>query len=195
MKPIQPIKTPYAPTVVGHSSRWCNCECCPLHEHRTKVVLWRGQLPCDVLFIGEAPGVSEDATGQPFIGPSGKLLDKLLAEVFTRCRKFRFAITNTIACIPRDLENFDLADGKIRQPSKEEIAACRPRLLEFIDIAKPKRLVLVGKIASKLTYLERLKLPTLSIVHPAYMLRKGGASSLDYKRVVLTLAEWMKGKA
>lgn len=56
-------------------------------------MLGRGDIPCDLLFIGEAPGVSEDALGQPFIGPAGKLLDQLIkssvgdARVCTTCRR------------------------------------------------------------------------------------------------------------
>lgn len=46
----------------------------------TKVCLARGAVPCDILFIGEAPGQSEDALGKPFCGPAGKLLDQLINE-------------------------------------------------------------------------------------------------------------------
>jgi uracil-DNA glycosylase len=55
--------------------RGCGSNLCPLAR---KVVLARGTLPCDVLFIGEGPGVSEDVTGRPFVGPAGSLLDHIV---------------------------------------------------------------------------------------------------------------------
>jgi len=145
------------------------------------------------LFIEEAPGISEDATGLPFIGRSGKLLDRLLSDVAERTHVPEYAITNVVACIPRDLEKFFLEDNKVRAPTKPEIDACSHRLLEFIKLCKPKQIVLIGKIAGKTKSLEKLKLPTLTITHPAYMLRKGGHTSLEYRRALLMLVEFLKG--
>jgi uracil-DNA glycosylase family 4 len=48
-----------------------------------RVVLVRGSVPCDVLFIGEAPGQSEDVVGRPFVGPAGKLLDRIIEDALS----------------------------------------------------------------------------------------------------------------
>ncbi len=67
-----------------HVLNWKDCERCYLSQRRTKVVLCRGTLPCDVLFVGESPGKSEDVLGEPFIGPSGQLLGKIVQKALSR---------------------------------------------------------------------------------------------------------------
>lgn len=71
--------------------RWkggCGSELCG--KPKNKIVLARGQVPCDVLFIGEAPGASENIVGKPFVGPAGKLLDEIIEKTIrsaTICNK------------------------------------------------------------------------------------------------------------
>lgn len=154
--------TPYQ----QHKRYWSGCERCCLCEHRKKVVLCRGRLPCDVLFIGEAPGMSEDVIGRPFVGPAGKLLDAIAEEALgDRSRAF----TNLVACIPKDGELV-----KTGEPPKESIEACAPRLLELIEMANPKLFVAVGVLAGKWLPKIYKELPvdrTIQIVHPAAILR------------------------
>jgi len=57
-----------------------NCTNCQLHKTRKQVVVGRGTIPADILFIGEAPGISEDTIGLAFIGEGGKLLDYMIQE-------------------------------------------------------------------------------------------------------------------
>ncbi len=130
--------TPYK----KHKSKWSGCVRCCLHRNRTCVVLARGKVPCDVLLIGEAPGVSEDVFGKPFFGPAGKLLDRIIeAAIGEQCD---YALTNLVACIPIG------GDGnKAQEPSKEAIEACAPRLVEFVRLCKPKLIVLVGRLTEK----------------------------------------------
>lgn len=154
-----------------HTARWEGCTACPLCEGRSKVVLARGRLPCDVLFVGEAPGESEDALGVPFIGPAGKLLDRIVSEALDAvpvcpvcrshksvidlagewaCRRhpghdlveLRTAFTNLVACVPRDEDG-----GKTAEPPPEAVEACAPRLEEFVALAKPRLIVCVGHLA------------------------------------------------
>lgn len=125
-----------------HVARWKDCRGCSLCERRNRVVLARGKLPCDVLFIGEAPGESEDTLGQPFIGPAGKLLDWLIEQAGGA--DHRIAFTNLIACIPRDETG-----KKVIDPPKEAIDACRDRLIEILSIACPSVVVYVGKASQK----------------------------------------------
>lgn len=136
-----PKLSPYA----IHKKRWKGCERCNLCENRSNVVLARGELPCDILFVGEAPGPSENTLGRPFIGPAGKLLDRII-EAARGSYRARLAWTNLVGCIPLgdDSKKFD-------EPPKEAIEACAPRLRELVAIAKPKVIVTVGTLADKWT--------------------------------------------
>ncbi len=182
-----------------HVERWKDCTDCFLHERRTEIVLARGKVPCDILFVGDAPGTSEDGLGLPFVGPAGKLLDEIVEDAgLTEDPKktvdgidmsYRLAFTNLIACIPLD------DDGKLEEPPPESVHACQSRLIEFVDIAKPKLLVRVGKVASDyLTpgYTTSVKLRHqcryIDIVHPAFILRAVHAQqSILKQRAVVTL--------
>jgi len=151
--------------------RWIDCTECELCDVRRKTVLARGKLPCDVLFIGEAPGQSEDVLGKPFVGPAGKLLDVTIEQAGGS--EVRLAFTNLVCCIPKD----ELGGNKINEPHKEHIQACSERLLEFIRVAKPCAFVCVGKLAAK--WLPKIvkddewyrDTASVEIVHPAAILR------------------------
>jgi DNA polymerase len=151
-----------------HVARWRDCTACPLSQQRSNIVLARGQVPCEVLFIGEAPGASEDALGLPFVGPAGHLLDQIVDRALLQGT--RYALTNLVCCFPRDAK----AEG-YNEPEHSEILACRPRLVEFIRLAKPKLVVCVGSLAWQ--YVEHdaygmvLGAHVIQIVHPAAILR------------------------
>ena len=154
-----------------HVKTWKECKQCSLHETRKNVVLCRGQIPCQVLFIGEAPGESEDTLGVPFIGPSGHLLNRIVSESLPK--DISRAFTNLIGCIPRDHRG-----SKAKEPDQESIEACKPRLEDLIKIAQPKLIVCVGVFAKD--YLNRgykhtvrydPKIKTVEIAHPASILR------------------------
>lgn len=186
-----------------HVHRWGKCTKCSLCETRDKVVLARGKIPCDVLFIGEAPGTSENVLGRPFVGPAGILLNQMIDEAFERenVEPPRMAFTNLIACIPLGDDG-----AKTAEPSIESIKACAPRLREFVRIAKPKLIVLVGKLAAKhvqgqsqfsndqenypLEWIPRNKfLKFVEIVHPAAILRAPISNQgLMRQRCVVTLS-------
>lgn len=134
-KQIKPL-SPYQ----QHKQKWINCQLCSLCNTRTKVCLARGNIPADILIIGEAPGSSEDIFGQPFMGPAGHLLNGILQEALQA--RFSIYLTNIVACMPVDEDN-----TKTAEPDKASIKACRPRLIEIIRIVKPKAIVLAGKLA------------------------------------------------
>lgn len=141
--------------------QWGDCKACPLHQCRERIVLFRGRIPADILFIGEAPGGSENEWGMPFVGPSGDYLDGLLAECgldVDRC-----CFTNTVCCIPLN-ENSDT-----REPSKDEIKACSKRLTSFITFgARPRLIVYVGRIAAAAT--KGISGWSIAVKHPSYFL-------------------------
>lgn len=147
-----------------HKDRWKNCKLCELCKVRSRVVLLRGKTPCDILFIGEAPGVSEDVLGQPFVGPAGKLLDRMISDA--GLGPLRLAFTNLVACIPID-------DKGKKEPKKDHIEACSSRLREICDITKPNIVVMVGKLSTKWVpkIINKLPLQKVSIIHPAAILR------------------------
>lgn len=159
-----------------HVEEWKDCTRCHLSETRKKIVLAKGEVPAEILFVGEAPGESEDVIGRPFVGPAGHLLDKIIEMSVGEINLHRtadgkellgVAYTNVVACIPR------LGDGgKATEPDVESIISCLPRLEEFIEIVSPNLLVAVGELASKwLAKIPHREIPKVDIYHPAYILR------------------------
>ena len=172
-----------------HVRDWSACTRCSLSERRTRVVLGRGSLPCDVLFVGEAPGTSEDSLGQPFKGPAGKVLDSIIGSSLPEGT--RVAMTNLVGCIPLDEQN-----DKTAEPEDESVRACSPRLVEFADMASPKLIVCVGKLAThwlnttmtRDTVRLKQDVRKVDIVHPAAILRANPAArGIMAKRCVVTI--------
>ena len=141
-----------------HVENWSGCTRCALSSSRKRVVLARGKLPCDVLFVGEAPGDSEDVLGKPFVGPAGHLLDYMIERAIGG-RDLRIAFTNVIGCIPKE------AGTKANEPPKWAIQECAPRLAEFVAIACPRLTFNVGRIS------EKHGPKGVGLVHPAAILR------------------------
>lgn len=174
--------TPYQ----THRKRWRKCTSCELHERRNQVVLARGRVPAPVLFIGEAPGASEDVIGRPFVGPAGKLLDRVIERAIDgRCD---YAITNLVACIPKGEDG-----AKAVEPSKACIMHCKERLQEFVALCKPKLVVCVGKLAAK--WVPNVIATTgewavVEIIHPAAILRMNVAQQgLAMQRAMIVVSD------
>jgi uracil-DNA glycosylase len=99
-----------------------DCRRCQLHETRTTVVFGAGNADADLMFIGEAPGATEDKLGLPFVGQAGKLLDTLLGEIgLDRSEVF---IANTLMCRPPGNRN----------PHPHELDACQGYLHSKIEL-------------------------------------------------------------
>lgn len=167
-----------------HVVKWKDCKRCSLCEQRNKVVLARGKIPCDILFIGEAPGASEDVLGKPFIGPAGKLLDAIIQSGLRE--DLTFAMTNLVACIPKGDDG-----NKIGEPEKENIKACMPRLEEFVSICKPQAVVAVGKLSQKHTRCAfGCSQSIIGMIHPAAILRMDvSQKGLGIQRCVVALQD------
>lgn len=167
---------------------WLKCKRCALCKTRRAVVIGRGKLPADILFIGESPGKSEDLRGEAFIGPSGRLLDKLIVDAVHINRliyKPSIFITNTVGCRPCD-EKF----GANRQPNKEEILSCMQRVLLINELCNPAVIIFLGKIAED--YYKGIFNTEYSLPHPAYLLRQGGDKSPFYLQTVRKLSNIIK---
>lgn len=160
-------------------SKWENCSNCSLCEVRKNIVLCKGKVPCDVLFVGEAPGLNEDALGIPFVGPAGKLLDQQIGEALVNScnEELRVCFTNLVCCIPK------INGRKTGEPPKETVAACSARLDEFLCLCKPRMTVAVGDLAKK----NLAELADVSITHPAAILRAEIVRKdlMDHKVVVI----------
>ena len=111
------------------------CRKCGLWRGATQSVPGEGSFDAKVVFVGEAPGFNEDQKGIPFCGAAGKLLDKLLA--LARLKRDEVFITNVLKHRP---------PGN-RDPSPEEIGACRSFLDHQIEIFEPKIIVTLGRFS------------------------------------------------
>ena len=189
-----------------HQQTWKNCTACSLCQGRRNVVLFRGQIPCDVLFIGEAPGASEDVLGSPFVGPAGHLLDGIISKAMPEeyatdengddvySPKFRVGYTNLIACIP-----LDESGSKVKEPPEQSIKACETRLGEIIEVCSPKLVVCVGKLPEKwlpklFGFSPNLFDRLVTITHPAALLRmEGFQQGLATQQAVVTLRDAFAG--
>jgi uracil-DNA glycosylase family 4 len=155
-----------------------SCTRCPLAQGRTHVVFGEGDPNADLMIIGEAPGRDEDVQGRPFVGRSGQLLDRLIAEE-AGLRRGQTYIANVVKCRP---------PGN-RDPQPDEIAACRPYLQAQVEQVRPRVVLTLGNFSTRLLLdtkegITRLRgraypwgpdgtvlVPTF---HPAAALRGGG---------------------
>ena len=154
------------------------CEClkctkCDLCKGRTNVVFGYGNPLAEVMFIGEGPGEQEDLQGKPFVGRSGKLLDKMLSEIGLS-RENNIYIANMVKCRP----------PKNRDPLPEEQNMCIDWLRNQTALLKPKIIVAVGRIAAmriidpniKITkdhgkFYKKKDVLMMPTIHPAAILR------------------------
>ena len=127
------------PTLAELEREAASCTRCPLAGGRTNVVFGVGDPNADLMFVGEGPGREEDLKGEPFVGRSGQLLDRLMQEEIGISRD-RVYIGNVVKCRP---------PGN-RDPLPDEIAACRPYLEQQVDLIRPKVVVTLGNFATRL---------------------------------------------
>ena len=181
-----------------HVLKWQNGCGNGICDSAVKKCFVRGTVPCDVLFVGEAPGESENVLGEPFVGPAGKLIDRIILEAFT-WTSFSHALTNLVCCIPRDEDG-----NKATEPVSDEIENCRPRLNELMKLCKPRMLVCVGQLSkefvlglrprqsliNQIDWLPRGKtLQLVDIVHPAAILRANYAQQgFMIRKAIVTLS-------
>ncbi len=99
------------------------------------------------MFIGEGPGFDEDHKGEPFVGKSGQLLDKIMASIgLSRQTVF---IANVVKCHPMKDPGSPESRGNDRQPTPEEEEACRPFLDEQIRLIAPKVIMTIGAVPAR----------------------------------------------
>lgn len=111
------------------------CTLCRLHKGRILAVPGEGPVFARVLLVGEAPGRDEDATGRPFVGRAGRILEAALTAA--RLPRSSVFITNVVKCRP----------PKNRRPKPDEVAACRMYLMGQIAFVQPRVIVTLGATA------------------------------------------------
>jgi DNA polymerase len=148
------------------------CIRCKLHTTRTHIVFGEGSPTAELMFIGEGPGADEDATGRPFVGAAGKLLDKIIAAIgYTRDEVY---IANVVKCRP---------PGN-RKPEKDESSTCQQFLFRQIAAIRPKVIVSLGNTPAEALIgikggITRIRgefydyhgIKLMPTFHPAYLLR------------------------
>lgn len=148
----------------------------PLANAGTNIVISRGNPNARLLLIGEAPGPQENIQGKPFVGPAGKLLDKILLAANFDPEKDVY-ITNSVFRMPPG------DDKAFRKPSDAEVDYYRPFVFEIIHIIDPLVILLTGNVACQ-SVLRRTGITSLRgqwtqmgdrwlmpIFHPSYLLR------------------------
>lgn len=178
---------------------YLRCARCHLSARRNRVAFYRGSPEAAVVFIGEGPGAMEDEQGVPFVGPSGRLQDRLLEGVGIDSAAIGWM--NIVGCRPTD-RRF----GPDRPPTIVEQVACSERTLMLLRAVRPSVVVCLGKVACGMFWSEAPPpwtwhaMPWGLIVghgrHPSYLLRrimvKGGeAERVAAARFYATLRERM----
>lgn len=188
------------PELSLHKEKWEGCKDCILHESAKQKVFYRGDLPCQILFIGDAPGPAEDDLGIPFVGPLAPIFNQVLERgLASHPEKLTYAITNAVLCKPPVKEGTLEAN---RDLTSEEIKACSGRLSQFLILANPKLVVNVGKTADKATIQAFMAsdtyYKTVTISHPGFIERSEDKVR-EVERAVLQLSQaihnvFQKGK-
>ena len=150
-----------------------SCTKCRLCETRSKVVFGVGNPNAEVFIVGEGPGREEDLQGEPFVGRSGQLMDKMLAHVGLS-RQSNVYIGNMVKCRPP--EN--------RDPLPDEVEQCIGYLRNQVYLIRPKIIVCMGRVAAtclidkefKVTrqhgqFIEKNGVLMMGTFHPAALLR------------------------
>jgi uracil-DNA glycosylase len=159
-------------TIEAVAERIRTTYCCELCPNRTNAVPGEGNPRARMVLVGEGPGATEDATGRPFVGQAGQLLDTILEAIDVP--RTSVYITNIVKCRP----------PQNRKPLPDEIAACIPYLHRQLEIIAPKVIVAMGGTAGEALLGVRKSLgdlrgkvhtyngiPLIVTYHPAALLR------------------------
>ena len=169
------------------------CTRCDLAMTRTNTVFASGDPYSPLMLVGEGPGENEDATGLPFVGRAGKLLDDILAAV--DLSRDKVYLTNTVKCRAAVQEGGRM---KNRQPKTTEIRACNPYLQGQMEAVKPEIILCLGGPAAKTLIDKDFRITkdrgkwydlangarAMATFHPAYVLRQRGDDLDNTKRLV-----------
>jgi uracil-DNA glycosylase len=167
-----------------------DCTRCKLSTTRKSIVFGVGDPNAPLMFVGEGPGEQEDKRGEPFVGPAGELLDKMI-EAMGWSRRSVF-INNIVMCRPPGNRN----------PEPEEVAACKPFLDARIGSIAPRIIVALGRPAANTLlgrdapistlrgkFHDRNGVRVMPTFHPAYLLREPDRKRDTWADLKLVMAE------
>lgn len=165
------------------------CTLCRLYDTRKNVAFGVGNPDARLLFIGEGPGRQEDREGEPFVGPAGQLLNRIIGAM--GLEREDVYIANMVKCRP----------PKNRNPLPDELASCRPYLLRQVAAIGPEAIVILGRVAAQALLdteqsLGRLRgrfhdwcgIPVMCTYHPAYLLRTPADKSKTWDDIQKVMA-------
>ena len=171
------------------------CIACGLHETRTRVVFGVGNPASPLMIVGEGPGANEDATGLPFVGRAGKLLDECLRDA--GMLRQHVYITNTVKC------RACIVDGKSvqnRAPTPDEIGTCAPLWLDKqVSLIQPVVILCIGGPSANTIihpdfrilkergkwFETRYARYAMAAMHPAFILRQHGETFDAYRQTLV----------
>jgi len=166
------------------------CTRCKLHSSRRSIVFGVGADDAPLMFVGEAPGEQEDRRGEPFVGPAGELLDKMIEAM--GWRRQDVYIANTLMCRPPGNRN----------PQPDELAKCMPFLQAKIASIAPRIIVALGRPAAnnllgtdapisalRGRFHDRMGTKVRPTFHPAYLLREPDRKRDAWSDLKLVMAE------
>lgn len=150
-----------------------DCRRCGLCKDRHNLVFGVGTPAAELVIVGEGPGHDEDLKGEPFVGPAGQMLDRMLSNVLGLARE-QVYIANVVKCRPPGNRN----------PLPDEIAMCLPYLHRQLESIRPKWMLVLGSVALRALFgqetgimkargqwLEWRGIAVMPTFHPAYLLR------------------------
>lgn len=203
LKPLTPSAVPsfvpsavHATTLDDLRAELAAFEGCALKKTSKNLVFADGNPAASIMLVGEAPGEDEDRQGLPFVGASGKLLDKMLGCVgLDRTNTY---ISNIVPWRPPGNRN----------PTDSEVAVCLPFTEKHIAIVKPKYLILLGAVAAKsllktkdgitkirgkqftytytdITSGQDVTIPCFPMFHPAYLLRQASQKRMAWSDLLM----------
>nr|WP_255469410.1 UdgX family uracil-DNA binding protein [Pseudoxanthomonas sp. X-1] len=164
------------------------CRRCELWQPATRTVFGEGPADARIVLVGEQPGDEEDLSGRPFVGPAGKLLDRVLAEL---------GIDRGALYLTNAVKHFRFEQrGKRRlhrNPTSSQVAACRPWLQQELARLDPKAIVCLGANAARAVLGADFQLMAqrgqwrvmadgaraLATVHPSWVLRQPDAKARE----------------
>jgi uracil-DNA glycosylase len=166
------------------------CTRCKLHGTRRSIVFGVGADDAPLMFVGEAPGEQEDKRGEPFVGPAGELLDKMIEAMgWSRASVY---IANILMCRPPNNRN----------PQPDEVAACKPFLEAKIRAIAPRVIVALGRPSANTLlgtdapisalrgkFHDRHGVKVMPTFHPAYLLREPDRKRDAWADLKLVMAE------
>lgn len=163
------------------------CTECPLHKTRRNVVIGRGCIPAQILFIGDTPRKSEDLLGEAVFGPAKMLLDTMLVDAskLARVQVPTYYVTYSVLCHATD----ELA-GDNRDPFPSEVLACSKNVLSIANMIQPKFVVFIGKLAQK--YWSKEFPYNTTIQNLIFLLHQGGKFSPWYQTNIQHLVGALK---